>query len=116
MFCFFLNLFSQCGYIEENPGPKYSCLSFCHSNLIGVTANNCIEKTLIRAYITDQNFDTTFLYETFLNSSMQNDHHKLKIDGYNFFRSDHPSYSKKGRVCIYYKEHIHLIRRDDLCT
>ena len=53
---------------------------------------------------------------TFLNSSIQNDDHKFKIDGYNLIRSDHPSDSKKGGVCIYYKEHITLIRRDDLCT
>ena len=30
-------------------------------------------------------------------------------------RPDHPSDSKKGGICIYYKEHI-LIRCDDLCT
>ena len=53
---------------------------------------------------------------TFLNSSIQNDDHKFKIDGYNLIRSDHPSDSKKGGVCIYYKEHITLIRRDNLWT
>ena len=31
-------------------------------------------------------------------------------------RSDHPSGSKKGSVCVYYKEHIPLVRRDDLCA
>ena len=31
-------------------------------------------------------------------------------------RPDHPSDSKKGGICIYYKEHIILIRCDDLCT
>ena len=40
---------------------------------------------------------------------------ELKIDGYNLIRSDHPD-SKKGGVCIYYKEHISLIKRDDICT
>ena len=38
---------------------------------------------MIQAYITDQNFDIIFLLETFLNSLIQNDDHKLKIDGYN---------------------------------
>ena len=52
--------------------------------------------------------------ETFLNSSIQNDDDKLEIDGYNLIRSDHPSDFKRGGVCIYYKEHIPLIRRDDL--
>ena len=66
--------------------------------------------TLIQAYITDQNFDIVYLSETFLNS------YKLKIEGYNLIRSDHPSDSKKGGVCIHYKEHIPLIRHNDLCT
>ena len=33
--------------------------------------------------------------ETFLNSSLQNDDHTLKIDGYNLIRSDHSIGSKK---------------------
>ena len=40
----------------------------------------------------------------------------ILIDGYNLIRSDYPSDSKKGGVCIYYKEHIPLIKRDDICT
>ena len=31
-------------------------------------------------------------------------------------RFDHPSDSKKGGICIYYKQRIPLISRDDLCT
>ena len=38
------------------------------------------------------------------------------IDEYNLTRLDHPSDSKNGGVCIYYKEHIPLIKRDDICT
>ena len=38
------------------------------------------------------------------------------IEGYNVIRSDNPSDSKKGGVCVYYKGHIYLVRRDDLCT
>ena len=59
---------------------------------------------MIQAYITDQNFDLGFLSETFLNSFIQNDDHKLKIDGCNLIRSDHGSDSKKGGVYIYSKE------------
>ena len=50
---------------------------------------------MIQAYITDQNFDIVCLSETFLNSSIQNDDRKLKIDGYNLIRSNHASDSKK---------------------
>ena len=31
-------------------------------------------------------------------------------------RSDHPIGLKKGGVCVYYKEYIPFIRRDNLCT
>ena len=68
---------------------------------------------MIKAYITDQNFDIVCLSETLLNSSIKNDDHKLKIDGYNLIRSNHPSDSKKGGIVIYYKEHIPLIKHDD---
>ena len=71
---FFPNLhFQSCGDIEKNPGPKYSCLSFCHWNLNGLTAHDCIKTTLIQAYITNTNFDIISLSENFLNSSIQND-------------------------------------------
>ena len=71
---------------------------------------------MIQAYITNQNFAIVCLSETFLNSSIQNDDHMLKINAYNLIRYDHPSESKKGGACIFYKERILLIRRDDLCT
>ena len=50
---------------------------------------------MIQVYITDQNFDIVCLSETFLNSAIQNDDHKLKIDGYSLIRSDHASDSRK---------------------
>ena len=34
------NLLSCCGEREENPGPKYSSLTFCHWNLNGLTAQD----------------------------------------------------------------------------
>ena len=40
----------------------------------------------------------------------------ITINGYNLIRLDHPIDSKRGGVCIYYKEHIPLIKRDDICT
>ena len=56
------------------------------------------------------------LTETFLNLSILNDDNRITIGGYNPIRSDYPSDSKKGGVCIYYKEHIPLILRDDINT
>ena len=113
---FIQNLLSCCGEIEENPGPKYSSLTFCHWNLNGLTAHDSAKISLSQAYITQHNYDIICLTETFLNSSILSDDSKIKIDGYNLIRSDHPSDSKKGGVCIYYKEHIPLVLRDDIKT
>ena len=110
------NLLMQCGAIEVNPGLKYSSLTFCHWNLNGLTAYDNIKISLLQAYVTQYNCDIIFLSETFLNSSIQNYDDRIKIDGYNLIRSDHPTDSKRGGVCIYYKKHISLIKRDDICT
>ena len=36
------------------------------------------------------------------------------INGYSLLRANHPSNSKRGGVCLYFKEHLPLIRRNDL--
>ena len=66
--------------------------------------------------MTERNFDIICLSETFLNSSLDSEDDRLKLEGYNLIRSEHPSDSKKGGVCVYYKEYIPLVRRDDLCA
>lgn len=109
MLLFIQNLLSCCGDIEENPGLKFSYLTFCHWSLNGLTAHDSIKISLLEAYITQHNYDIICLSETFLNSSISSDDNRISIDGYNLRRSDHPSDSKKGGVCIYHKEHIPLI-------
>ena len=119
MFFLFLcitNLLSQCGDIETNPGPRFSSLTFCHWNLNSLTPHDSIKISLLQAYITQYNYDIICLSETFLNSSIQSDDNRIKLDGYNLIRSDHPSDLKRGGVCIYYKEHIPLVKHDDICT
>ena len=34
----------------------------------------------------------------------------ISIPGYNLLRVVHPSNSKRGGVCIYYKDHLHILR------
>ena len=113
---FIQNLLSCCGDIEENPGPKYSSLTFGHWNLDGLTAHDSTKISLLQAYITQHSYDIICLTETFLNSSILRDDNRITIDGYNLIRSDRPSNSKKGGACIYYKENIPLILRDDINT
>ena len=55
------------------------------------------------------------LTETFLHSSIDNEDDRISTPGYNFLRADHPSNTKRGGVCIYYKDHLSIIERKDLC-
>ena len=52
------------------------------------------------------------LSETFRDSSIPIDDNRLSIPGYSMMRADHPSNTKRGGVCLYYKEHLPIIRRD----
>ena len=54
------------------------------------------------------------LSEAFLNSSIDSSNTRILIDGYNLIRSDHRSDFKRLGVCIYYKEHIPLIKQDEI--
>ena len=56
------------------------------------------------AYNAVHNFDIICISETFLNSSYSN--------GYNLIRSDNINNTKRGGVCIYFKEHLPLTKRD----
>ena len=71
---------------------------------------------LLQAYLTQHNYEIICLSETFLTSSIENVDDRISIDGNNLIRADHPSDSKRCGVCIYNKEYIPLIKRDDICT
>ena len=108
-------LLIRSGDIETNPGPKkQSCLKFFHWNLNGLAAHDFIKLPLIEAYIATNNFDIVCLSETFLDSSIPNDDHRINIAGYSLLRVDLPSNTKKGGVCIYYKDFPSLIQKDDI--
>ena len=51
-------------------------------------------------------FDLICLSETCLDSSISTEEKFLIIDGYKLLCADHPSDTKRGRVCIYQKESI----------
>ena len=61
---------------------------------------------LLKAYIAIHRFDIICLSERYLDSSTTSDDDNLKISGYNLIHSDHPSNSKGGDVCIYYKSFL----------
>ena len=115
LFICIVNLLCRCN-IETNLGLKYSSSTFYHWNLNGLTAHDSIKISLFQAYILQHNYDIICLSEAFLNSSIESNDNSISIDGYNLIISDHPSDSKRGVVCIYYKEHSPLIKQDDICT
>ena len=62
--------------------------------------------SLLSAYVFVHKFDIICLSETSHNSEIQSDDEKLEIPGYNLIREDHPSNSKRGGVCVYYKRSL----------
>ena len=65
---------------------------------------------LLKAYLTIHKFRIVCLSETYLNSNTAPDNDNLKISGYNVIRSNHPSNSKRGGVCIYFSHPIFALR------
>ena len=99
-------LISLSGNVQLNPGPKNkSDVNFpiCHWNLNGIAAHNYVKVFLLKTYIAVFKFDIICISETYLDSSITFDDSNLEILGYTLIRSDHPSNSKPGGVCIYYK-------------
>ena len=100
-----------CGDVEINPGPKtisQQGFSICHWNLNSIIAHNFAKIFLFKAYVAIHKFDIIRLSETYLGSSIPTNNDNLDIDGYNLLRSDHPSNTKRGEVCIYYKNYLPL--------
>ena len=107
----YLILTRRSGDIERNPGPKCnSCQSFsiCHWKLNSISAHNFIKISLLKTYIATHKLDAICLSETCLDSSISNDDDNLEIPGYDLYRADHPSNTKRDGVCIYYRNSLPL--------
>ena len=100
------------GDVELNPGPNNSS----SLNLNGIAAHDFAKISLIQSHALLYNIDIIFLSETFLDSSIETSNPKLNIPGNNLLRSDHPSNIKRGGVCMFCKDYLPVIRRDDLCA
>ena len=99
------------GDVKVNPGPKNSvseCLSICHWNLNSILPHDYSKLFLLKAYISAHKFDIICLSETYLDSTVSLDDVNLVISGYNLILSDHPSNTKRGGVCLYYKNYLPL--------
>ena len=99
------------GDVEVNPGPKNivtECLSICHWNFNSISAHDYSKLFLLKTYISVHKFDIICLSETYLDSTGPLDDDNLVISGYNLIRSDHPSNTNRGVVCLYYKNYLPL--------
>ena len=85
---------------------NYQPLKFCHWNLNSILSENCFKVSLLKSFNSLYNYDFICLSETFLSLSVSSTLDSLNIDGYNIVRSDHPSGSKRGGVCCYFKESL----------
>ena len=105
------------GDININPGPKTkNQILFRHWNLNGLAAHNFTIVYLLQVLSVTHDYDIICLSETFLDSSISNDAVRINIKGYNLLRADNPISKKRGGVCMYYKEHLSIIKRDYFCT
>ena len=75
----------------------------CHWNLGGIAADDFVNVTLIEAFNNANNIDIICLSDTFLDSTIPLNDERLYINGHSMIRADHPSNTKRGGVCKYYK-------------
>ena len=78
-------------------------------------ARNFIKISLLQSFVITNDYDIIFLTETFLDSSFDYDDNRIFISVYNLLHIDHPTNTKRGGVCIYYKDHLPVKKRNDLC-
>ena len=98
-------LLLKSGYIEPNPGSrKISTLKFFGWNLTGLAAHEFTKLSLLEGYIDVNGINIICLAQTFLNSSIPIDCNRLSIPSYSIMRVNHPSNTKRGRVCLSYQE------------
>ena len=108
-------LLLQSGDMEINPCPtKSSRLNFCHWDLSGIATHDFVKAPLIEAFIKANNTDIIFLLETFLDLTVPLNDERLYIEGDLIIREIIQA-TQKGKVCIYYKEYLPLIRKIDIC-
>ena len=99
------------GDVEVYPGLKKKdkdCLSICHWNLKSISSYDYSKLFLLNSYNSLHKFDNICLSETYLDSNTPFDDGNLESSGYTLVRSDHSSNTKRGGVCLYYKNNLPL--------
>ena len=110
-FWFYIKKIILSGDVKTNPGPqskRFQECSICHWNLNSIATHSSVKVSLLKMYIIIYNYDVICLSETYLDSSILSDDNNLEIPGYDLIRAHHPSNSKQGGVCVYYRNSLPL--------
>ena len=67
-----------------------------------------VHNSVLTAYVLVHNFYIICLPEAYLNTELSIDDKDLEIPGSFLLRADHPSNSKRGGVCIFYRTNLPL--------
>ena len=67
-----------------------------------------MKTSILKAYLSAHKFDIACLSETYLDHSVPLHDVSLEIQGYELVGSDQPSQSKRGGVCIYFRNSLPL--------
>ena len=89
------------GDIEKNPGPD--TLKFCTWNLNSITAYDFLRVALLEAYNSVHKYDLIGIVETHLDTTINET--RLALDGFTFYKSNHPQNMKRGGVGLYVLRH-----------
>ena len=93
--------------MDINPGPTVKSVFFdMLLEFKQQSAHMFTKVSLLSAYISVHKFDIICLSETYLISKIPSDDENLDIPGYNHIREYHPSNSKRGGLCVYYKSSL----------
>ena len=109
MFCYFSLRLNEVEILDRTLDLNLiQSFSICHWNLNSILTLNFIKLSLLKPYIAIHKSDGVCLSETSLNASISNDDNSLEVPVYNLFRADHPSNTKRGGVCIFYRNSLLL--------
>ena len=87
---------------------KVFVTGICYWNLNSIPAHNFQKLELLQGYISSNKVVILCFSETFLNSDISCDDSNLQLPGFDLVRADHPSNTKRGGVCIYYRNCLPL--------
>ena len=102
-------LLLQHGDIESNSGPKKKQIKYfscCHWNVNSLLAQNMCKISQTEAYNSLYNYDFICISETYFDSSILEGDRNFELNELHLITADHPSNTKGGGVCIYYKESL----------